>query len=70
MLRAYQQGIAGLDPAGRDCNLREAVWIDLYRPMPEQIGAVEALGVSVPSLEDMAEIEISSWLYVWAIPAI
>ncbi|WP_425051557.1 magnesium transporter CorA family protein [Psychromarinibacter sp. S121] len=40
-----------------------AVWIDLYRPLPAQVAAVEALGIDVPTLADMEEIEISSRLY-------
>lgn len=47
------------DPEG----LAEALWIDLYRPMPEQIELVAALGVNVPTLADMEEIEISNRLY-------
>jgi len=39
------------------------VWIDLYRPMPAQVAAVAALGVAVPTLADMEEIEISNRLY-------
>lgn len=41
----------------------EVIWIDLYRPVPEQIEAVEALGITVPTLADMEEIEISNRLY-------
>ncbi len=47
---------AGFDPA-------EAIWIDLYRPMPEQVNLVRQLGVDVPTLADMEEIEISNRLY-------
>lgn len=43
--------------------LASALWIDLYRPMPEQVEAVEDLGVEVPTLADMEEIEISNRLY-------
>ncbi len=43
--------------------LEAALWIDLYRPLPAQSAAVEALGVEVPTLEDMEEIEISNRLY-------
>jgi magnesium transporter len=43
--------------------LADALWIDLYRPQPEQVAAVAALGVEVPTLEDMEEIEISNRLY-------
>jgi magnesium transporter len=42
-----------------------AVWLDLISPTPEEDKAVEAcVGVSVPTREDMAEIEASSRLYL------
>src|SRR5437868_11750045 len=42
-----------------------AVWIDLFRPTPEEDKAVERLaGIAVPTREDMQEIEISSRLYI------
>lgn len=41
----------------------EAVWIDLFRPSPEEIRSVEAFGVALPTIEEMEEIEISSRLY-------
>jgi magnesium transporter len=40
-----------------------AVWIDLYRPDPDAVAAIAALGVDVPTLADMEEIEISNRLY-------
>lgn len=40
-----------------------ALWIDLYRPMPRQVQAVAALGITVPSLTEMEEIELSNRLY-------
>lgn len=63
MLFAYRLDTGRMVPMAKLSDLHEAVWIDLYRPMPEQIALVEALGVSVPSLEDMEEIEISNRLY-------
>jgi magnesium transporter len=40
------------------------VWIDLHDPTPEEDKAVEqALGITIPSQADMAEIELSSRLY-------
>ena len=63
MLFAYRLDTGRMVPMANLSDLHEAVWIDLYRPMPEQIALVEALGVSVPSLEDMEEIEISNRLY-------
>lgn len=49
----------------RPCHLAgEAVWIDLPSPGPLEIGAVEAqLSISIPSREEMREIEISSRLF-------
>ncbi len=43
----------------------EAVWIDMLTPTPAEDQAVEKLvGISIPTREEMAEIEISSRLYV------
>ena len=42
---------------------RLALWIDLYRPMPHQVQAVAELGITVPSLAEMEEIELSNRLY-------
>lgn len=63
MLYAYIPREGGLTALSPDRPLEEAVWIDLYRPMPRQIELVEQLGVHVPSLEEMEEIEISNRLY-------
>src|SRR3546814_1702483 len=42
----------------------EVVWIDLLEPSPEEERFVdEALGLDVPSEEEMQEIEVSSRLY-------
>ena len=43
--------------------LSAAIWIDLYAPQPSQVERVHELGIEVPSLEDMEEIEISNRLY-------
>lgn len=48
-------------PNGAD--LGAAVWVDLYRPMPDQTDRVRALGIDPPTLADMEEIEISNRLY-------
>ncbi|WBU63419.1 magnesium transporter CorA family protein [Paracoccus aerodenitrificans] len=64
MLRAYETRGDVLQALPNGASLTDTAWIDLYRPMPEQIAAVQDLGVSIPTLEDMAEIEISSRLYV------
>jgi magnesium transporter len=42
-----------------------AVWLDLINPTAEEDKAVEVcVGISIPTREDMAEIEVSSRLYV------
>lgn len=43
--------------------LDAAIWIDLYQPEAAEVAAVSALGVEVPSLADMEEIELSNRLY-------
>lgn len=43
--------------------LDAAIWIDLYQPEAVEVAAVSALGVEVPSLADMEEIELSNRLY-------
>lgn len=48
-------------PLGDD--LKTALWIDLYRPQPQQTASVRALGVEIPTLADMEEIEVSNRLY-------
>jgi magnesium transporter len=58
MLKAYAQ-IQGLLTAGED--LSSAVWIDLLQPT--EAAAVTALGVQVPTLEDMKKIQVSNRLY-------
>lgn len=63
MLLAYRETDGKLDRIAPDGDLSPAIWIDLYRPLPEQAAAVEALGVAVPTLADMEEIEISNRLY-------
>ncbi|WP_434289049.1 CorA family divalent cation transporter [Celeribacter sp. SCSIO 80788] len=67
MIFAYRPTETGLerlppegDPTG---HLSEALWIDLLSPQPAQVAAVEALGISVPTLADMQEIEVSNRLY-------
>lgn len=55
---ALQDGIADADA------LRRAVWIDLLQPTAEEERAVQtALGLEIPTREEMQEIESSSRLY-------
>ncbi len=69
MLYAFQPGTRGLQRLGQESpmspgsELERALWIDLYRPLDSQAAAVAALGIEVPTLADMEEIEISNRLY-------
>lgn len=63
MLSAYRLVSGRLEKMAPGTALDEAVWIDLWRPLPQQVDAVQALGLLVPSREDMEEIELSSRLY-------
>ncbi|MBW4982814.1 magnesium transporter CorA family protein [Mameliella sp. CS4] len=63
MLYAFRTNGDRLDRLAPEAAPDTAQWIDLYRPQPEQVAAVEALGVKVPTLADMEEIEISNRLY-------
>lgn len=55
---ARNEGVAGPE------DLRKAVWIDLLSPTPEEGRAVQdALGLEIPTREEMQEIESSSRLY-------
>lgn len=63
MLFAYVADGAKLTQLPTSSDLHQALWVDLYRPMPEQVSRVRELGVDVPTLADMEEIEISNRLY-------
>ena len=63
MMYAYRLTSGRLTLLPSDADLKQASWIDLYYPLPEQVARVTALGVAVPTLEDMEEIEISNRLY-------
>lgn len=63
MLKAYRQNGKGLQLLEVGAPLEAALWIDLYKPQPEQTAAVAALGIDVPTLAEMEEIEISNRLY-------
>jgi len=60
MLKAYTIMGRGLGPADR---IEDALWIDLVRPNDEEVRSLAELGLDVPSLADMEEIEISNRLY-------
>ena len=53
MLFAYRESAGHLEQLAVSDRLQDAIWIDLYRPMPAQVQAVASLGVEVPTLEDM-----------------
>jgi magnesium transporter len=71
MLRVLRQSEIGLravdteDLSDRDWRMpADAVWIDLANPTrPEELAMESALGVNLPTREEMAEIEVSSRLY-------
>ncbi|MFN3291889.1 MAG: magnesium transporter CorA family protein [Gemmobacter sp.] len=63
MLYAYVPDGPRLARLAPDAGLASARWIDLYRPLPAQVEAVAALGIEVPTLADMEEIELSNRLY-------
>ncbi len=63
MLTAYHAVEDRLVPLPAGAPLAEAVWIDLETPSPAEIDAVAALGLRVPTLEEMEEIEISNRLH-------
>jgi magnesium transporter len=52
------------EPAAPPGNGSGGAWLDLYNPTPEEDAYVEAaLGISLPSREEMQEIEVSARLY-------
>jgi magnesium transporter len=65
MIRAYHAKAAGLveREAPDHETLTSALWIDLCAPEEAEAITVAALGILVPSLEDMEEIELSNRLY-------
>lgn len=63
MLFAYASDGVVLHQLPNGADLDKALWIDLYRPMPEQVSRVRDLGIEPPTLADMEEIELSNRLY-------
>lgn len=63
MMFAWERDGTRLAALGAGKPLSGALWIDLYSPEPDQVAAVAALEIEVPTLEDMEEIEISNRLY-------
>jgi len=62
MLYAYRDRNGRLERMEAGADIGAALWIDLYAPQEAQVAAVAALGLEVPTLQDMEEIEISSRL--------
>src|SRR5512140_12127 len=67
MLKLLRRGAPGLEVLTAAASWRppqDALWLDLLSPSREEELAVEsALGVELPTREEMAEIELSSRLY-------
>ena len=63
MLFAYAPDGARLRQLPLAADLDAALWVDLYHPLPEQAARTAALGVELPTLADMEEIELSNRLY-------
>ena len=68
MIRVYRAGCASCEPSTVDpadwALPPDAIWIDLIEPTREEDVAVEkALGLSIPTREEMAELEASSRVY-------
>lgn len=63
MLNAYHEAAGALAPLPQGASLTDAVWIDLLDPTEAEAQSVAALGIDVPTLADMEEIEISNRLY-------
>ncbi len=68
MIRVYRVGCSTCEPLVADpadwVMPPDAIWIDLVEPTREEDAAVErALGLAVPTREEMAELEASSRLY-------
>lgn len=63
MLAAFREVQGRLIRLAPEAALEDALWIDLFSPTEAETAAVTALGVEVPTLEDMEEIEISNRLY-------
>lgn len=62
-MKAYVQSGKGIQGLASDQPLKDALWIDLYQPDEQAVAALMDLGIGVPSLSDMEEIEISNRLY-------
>ena len=65
MLTIYDLGPDGMRARPTADSCEAAVWIDLLNPSKAEEASIESMaGVAVPTREEMAEIEVSSRLYV------
>ena len=53
MLHAFAPHLGGLAPLPPGEQIARARWVDLYRPLDAQVRQVKALGIDVPTLEDL-----------------
>ncbi len=58
--RIENKKLIALDP---QADIEQADWVDFYRPLPTEIERAGKLGIDIPTLEDMEEIELSNRLY-------
>lgn len=65
MIRAYHvvKDVLVAASATDRASLSSAIWVDLYRPDMATAITLAGLGLDIPSLEDMEEIELSNRLY-------
>lgn len=63
MLYAYTSRDGRIVRLERGADLSQAIWIDMIQPRDEEMAALAELGVHIPTLADMEEIEISNRLY-------
>ncbi len=63
MLNAFRETAGRLERLAPDGDLALALWVDLDRPTEAETARAVALGIEVPTLPDMEEIELSARLY-------
>ena len=63
MLHAYRSYHGKLTAMAEAEDISQAIWIDLFKPAPDEAARTAGLVPEIPSLADMEEIEISSRLY-------
>ncbi len=64
MLRAYAASNLGVTLYPLEQDPSTAAWIDLLQPTADETALLRQLGVNVPTLQDMEEIEVSNRLYI------